>query len=257
MSEHLYTEYPELYDAMQADWDYERDVSFVLAALETHDQHGDRLLEVGCGTGEHTRRLAGAGFDVTAVDKYEGMLSRAREKCCLDTETGDGYLDTETGDMGEVDSTAGLAFHRKTLPDLPDGEYDVAVAIRGVINHLAPAELEPAFRSLADRLVEGGVLVFDNSRLPPEGNQPALDVGVTEYGSYGRVVQMAPRTDGRLDWQALLFVPEENAFFVDSRPMTPFADATITETLSDVGFEVETHDGFGPDDNRTVFVAVL
>lgn len=33
MTERLYTEYPELYDAIQADWDYDRDV-------EIHDGYG-------------------------------------------------------------------------------------------------------------------------------------------------------------------------------------------------------------------------
>jgi len=41
---------------------------------------GFRILDLGCGTGRHTLRLAAAGAIVTAVDFSEGMLARARDR---------------------------------------------------------------------------------------------------------------------------------------------------------------------------------
>jgi SAM-dependent methyltransferase len=232
MPERLYTEYPALYDAIQSEWDYDRDVAFVEATRERHGVDGDRLLEIGCGTGEHTKRFVEAGYDVTAIDPFKGMLSLAREK---------------------VEGDA--AFHQTGLPDPAlEGEFDVVVAIRGVVNHLPPEDLAPAFGSVADRLAEGGVFVFDNSPLPPEGNHPAIDLGTFEEGTYARIVQMNPTEDGRLSWDAVVFHPD-GEFFLDSRPMTPFEDLTVAEALSQQGFTFETHEGFGPDDDRTVFVA--
>ncbi len=230
MVEQLYAEYPELYDAIQSEWDYDRDVSFVSDTLAERGQSGRRLLEVGCGTGEHTRRFVESGFDVTAVDPSGGMLSLAREK-----------------------TTA--QFREGALPGLALGkEFDVIVAIRGVINHLPPEQLAPALEAFADHLVEGGVLVFDNSPLPPEGNHPALDIGSTDDGQYARIVQMNPAEDGRLSWDSVVFTPD-GEFFIDSRPMTPFDDLTIAAALSELGFAVQPVDGYGPDDHRTVFVA--
>jgi len=231
MPERLYTEHPELYDAIQSDWDYDRDVAFVAEALMRHGVSGDRLLEVGCGTGEHTRRFVTRGFDVTAVDPYEGMLSVARGKCDAD-------------------------FRRTALPDLAvEGEYDAVVAIRGVVNHLPPGELGPALEALASCLADGGVLVFDNSPLPPEGNQPALDVGTTERGDYARIAQYVPTDEGRLEWREVVFGPD-GEWFVNTRAMTPFEDGTLAAGLAELGLDVETHDGYGPGDDRTVFVAV-
>lgn len=233
MVERLYSEYPELYDAIQSEWDYNRDVSFVVEKLQEYGQMGDRLLEIGCGTGEHTRRFAEEGFDVTAVDPSEGMLSRAREKA------------------GE-----GVTFRNGALPEIELGEaFDVVVAIRGVINHLPPEQLAPALEAFHAHLADDGVLVFDNSPLPPEGNHPALDVGTTENGQYARVVQMNPTDGERLSWDSVVFTPE-GQFFVDSYEMTPFDDLTIAAALSELGFAVEPIDGYGPADHRTVFVAV-
>jgi len=41
---------------------------------------GQRVLEVGCGTGRHTVRLVRAGNSVTGLDLSPGMLAVAREK---------------------------------------------------------------------------------------------------------------------------------------------------------------------------------
>ena len=230
MSERLYTKYPQIYDAIQSEWDYDRDISFLEEVLTRQGVDGDRLLEIGCGTGEHTKRLVATGFDVTAVDKYDGMLDVARTKCDAD-------------------------FRQATIPDLPvEGEYDAAVAIRGVVNHLAPDALGPALDAIENRLADGGPLVFDNSALPADGNDPALDLGTTEGGEYARVSRHVPISDDRLEWQSVVFTSEGECF-VNSRPMTPFDDATIHDALVARKFDVETHEGYGPDDRRTVFVA--
>lgn len=41
---------------------------------------GNKVLDLGCGTGRHASWLAHAGADVTAIDFSEGMLAEARRK---------------------------------------------------------------------------------------------------------------------------------------------------------------------------------
>lgn len=227
--EQLYTEYPGLYDAIQSDWEYDRDISFVQAALDGQAPSECRLLDIGCGTGEHTRRFVEAGFDVTAIDPNEGMLDRARTK-------------------------ADATYYAAGIPGIPvDDTFDVIVAIRGVINHLPPEELDSAIADVAAQLASDGVFIFDNSPLPSDGNHPALDVGTVEAGNYGRIVQMTPGGDGRLRWDQLVITPDSE-ILVDTRRMTPFDDIDIASALVDNGLAFEPVDGFGPADSRTVFV---
>lgn len=42
-------------------------------------EHRSRILEVGCGSGQATRSLAGRGFDVTCIDISPALLEIARE----------------------------------------------------------------------------------------------------------------------------------------------------------------------------------
>ncbi|WP_096393874.1 bifunctional 2-polyprenyl-6-hydroxyphenol methylase/3-demethylubiquinol 3-O-methyltransferase UbiG [Halorubrum trapanicum] len=260
MSDGLYVERPRLYDAIQSEWDYDRDVAFVRDTLADRgvDLGGvapKRLLEVGCGTGEHTRRFAARGLDVTAIDVHEGMLDVAREKCAgVDAGVGD-------DDFGDGDAPGSVEFCLTGLPD-PDladsAPFDAAVAIRGVVNHLAPRDLDPALAALRDRLRPGGVLVFDNSPLPPDGNRPGLDVGRDAEGAieYVRVAHHVATGEGRLDWRAVTFTRDGDAF-TDRRRMTPFADDRIADALAAAGFgDVDVADGYGPGDDRSVFVAV-
>ncbi|QSG08854.1 hypothetical protein HSR122_1460 [Halapricum desulfuricans] len=66
----------------------------------------------------------------------------------------------------------------------------------------------------------------------------AIDVGEADDSRYARIVQMNP--DGHV--------------CVDMRPITPFNDLDIALALAEHGLDIEPVDGYGPDDDRTVFV---
>lgn len=73
---------PEKYDAW---YDSRRecwigDVEFELLCRHLDMNPGTSLLDVGCGTGWFTRRLAAAGFDVTGLDIDADALDFARER---------------------------------------------------------------------------------------------------------------------------------------------------------------------------------
>ena len=44
------------------------------------DIHGLEILDLGCGTGRHSIRMAGAGARITALDFSSRMLAEARKK---------------------------------------------------------------------------------------------------------------------------------------------------------------------------------
>lgn len=75
------TNYSAVYDSLYHDKDYEGECNLVERLLGAHGKEGLlRLLDLGCGTGNHTLPLARRGHRVTGIDRSPGMLARARVK---------------------------------------------------------------------------------------------------------------------------------------------------------------------------------
>lgn len=110
-------------------------------ALWADARHQD-VLEIGCGTGRHTVRLAAQGNRVTAIDLSPGMLAVARVKLA--------GFDVR---LVEHDIVAGPV----------DGVFDIAVAAL-VLEHIADMDL--FFARVAAALWPGGR--FFMSEVEPE-----------------------------------------------------------------------------------------
>src|SRR5437899_12788208 len=78
----LYSELASYYDRIYWWKDYAQEVDFLLKVLHRYGVRGKRILEVACGTGNHTKLLAAAGYRVTGVQASDDMLAIARRKGC-------------------------------------------------------------------------------------------------------------------------------------------------------------------------------
>jgi SAM-dependent methyltransferase len=96
-----------------------------------------RVLDLGCGTGEHSRFLRSLGLDVTGVDASPAMLASAR-------------------DAGEEE---GLAFVEGDLADLDrlvEGEFGGAICLGNTLPHLVERDLAARLFSALHRLLVPG-----------------------------------------------------------------------------------------------------
>lgn len=104
---------------------------------------GKKVLDLACGTGEFTWRLAEAGWDVTGADLSDSMLLAARQK---------------------MDSK-GLAIplfqqDMRSLEDL--GLFDAVTIFCDSLNYLTEEEdIKRAFQGVKKHLKPGGSLLFD------------------------------------------------------------------------------------------------
>jgi SAM-dependent methyltransferase len=120
---------------------------------------GDRVLDVGCGTGLDTLHLAARGVRVTAVDASPGMIARLRSK--LATAPFAELVETRIGDI--VDVTAELG-----------GPFDGALSSFAALNTVDLAR----FSSILARLVRPGGRVVLHLLAPGRDGQPrAVDIG--------------------------------------------------------------------------------
>lgn len=138
-----YEKFAYLYDELMKDVPYEEWVQFIDKEAREYGITGKKLLDLACGTGELSTRLAEEGYEVTGVDLSTAMLTVAREKA----ERKGHSLFLVEQDMSELE---GL------------GEYDIIGIFCDSLNYL-PAEKDVirTFERVQLHLKQGGLFLFD------------------------------------------------------------------------------------------------
>ena len=116
---------------------------------------GEVILDIGCGNGALTRRLAERGGKVTAIDYSEGMLKAARAR--------------GLGPSGNIDYRVVDATRVNALLDLGVGRYDAVVCSMALMD--IPT-VEPIFQAAIQLLVPGGRFVFATMHPAFNSNNP-------------------------------------------------------------------------------------
>ncbi len=111
---------------------------------------GSRVLDLGCGPGLYTLRLAGTGAAVTGVDFSANSLAYANRAAA---EAG------LTIDYVEAD-------YLEWQPTPPDARFDLVTMIMRDYGAMAPAQRVALARKVASLLSPGGAFVFDLDSMP-------------------------------------------------------------------------------------------
>lgn len=138
-----YTSFAQVYDMFQDNIPYDSWCAYLAGLLADYGVTEGIVLELGCGTGSLTERLAARGFDMIGVDNSGEMLGIAMEKKA-DAPSSTLYL---CQDMREFELYGTVA---------------AAVSICDCINYITePEELAEVFRLVNNYLDPGGVFIFD------------------------------------------------------------------------------------------------
>jgi predicted TPR repeat methyltransferase len=131
------------YDSYTAGFGHDRWLANLEAIAIEHGLRGNRLLDVGCGTGKSCLPMVERGYEVTACDISPAMVALARERC---------------GDASVVVADA------RDLPVL--GRFDLVTSLDDALNYvLSDEELGMTFAGIARNLRPGGLFVFDLTAL--------------------------------------------------------------------------------------------
>ena len=131
----------EFYDRFTQDVDYDGRAQYISELLQGSEIGYKTVLDLACGTGSLTVRLAGLGYDMIGVDNSEDMLSLARMK-----PQGEGIL--------------WLCQEGEEL-DLY-GDIDCAICTLDSVNHILDFdELVRVFKRVSLFMNKGGRFIFD------------------------------------------------------------------------------------------------
>lgn len=195
---------------------------------------GERLLDVACGNGLTSRRLAHAGASVTAFDFSEPMIDLARKR----------------GESPHIDYRVIDATDREALLDLGAGSFDGALCNMALMDM---ANIEPLMHALASLLRPNGRFVF--SVLHPCFNNPAtIQMGELEDRSGVLVTTYSVKTSRYLTpySQSGLAMPQQprpHPYF--HRPLSallsPAFDAgLVLDAIEERAFPPENTGGSSP-----------
>jgi SAM-dependent methyltransferase len=180
-----------------------------------------QVLDVGCGTGHYTGRLAADGYAALGIDLDPAMIAHARTH----------YPDAAF----EVRNMTGIA--------ALDGPFDAIACIGNTAAHLTRPEFTAFVADVGDLLRPGGVWIlqvmnWDYVLTQETVTLPVIegDGGVTFYRAYRDI------TPDRVTFATRLEV-DGAVIFEDAVPLTPIPAAERLALHAAHGFDLVTHVG--------------
>lgn len=191
-------------------------------------QPGERVLDIACGNGQFSRRMASLGATVVATDFSRRFLELARART------------TEHADRVEyrhVDATDELQ-----LLALGEGSFDAAVCLMALMDI---PDIEPLLRTLPRLLVPGGRFVF---AIPhPCFNSNATRLTLEEEDRGGELVDTyAVKISGYMTippGKAAGMPGEPHPHYYFDRPISAILNACFRNGFVMTGIEEPTFDG--------------
>lgn len=136
-----YTDFAAVYDKFMEETPYDEWCEVIVDKLKENGVDGGLACDLGCGTGEMTRRLRDKGFDMIGIDFSEEMLMQAKSK-----ETTEEILYL-CQDMREFELY---------------GTVKAIVSVCDCVNYiLEESELLLVFKLVNNYLDPGGIFIFD------------------------------------------------------------------------------------------------
>ncbi len=241
-----YDNFSRFYDRLTDNVEYEKRADYFCRLLSLCGIEGGILLDLGCGTGSMSVKMAEKGFEVIGVDSSVGMLNAAQQKM--------------------FESGTRLLLLNQPMQDIDlYGTVDCAICVLDGLNHLESADdVKRTFEKVSLFMNKGGAFAFDVNTIHKHKNVLADNAFVYEFDDLFCVWQNNYNSDDNSVEISLDFFEEEDGVYYrsgESFSEQAYELADISAWLSQAGFEVVgifddlTTDGVRPDSEKAVFLA--
>ncbi|MAZ46805.1 MAG: hypothetical protein CMM98_04440 [Rickettsiales bacterium] len=135
-------EYSLLYDVIYSKKNYKEETNFISQIIKKFYSSKVNILDIGCGTGEHTLELLKKGYKVTGVDLSNEMLKIAKKKLLLNNLFSNNLYNLNAYNVNELNL-----------------KFNVVLMMFNVIGYLDNTQL--FFKKLKDCLEPNALIFFD------------------------------------------------------------------------------------------------
>lgn len=241
-----YDDFSRFYDLLTDNVEYEKRADYFCRLLSLCGINGGIMLDLACGTGSISVKMAERGFDVIGVDSSIGMLNAARRKA--------------------FESEKDILLLNQSMDELDlFGTVDCAVCVLDSINHLEDEQqVKDTFEKVSLFMNPGGAFAFDVNTLYKHQYILSDNAFVYDLDELYCVWQNSyNEEDGSVDIDIDFFEEEDGAYYRSSESFSEQAYELddIAKWLEEAGFEVigiyddMTTEKTTPETQRAVFLA--
>ncbi|MCL2577541.1 MAG: class I SAM-dependent methyltransferase [Defluviitaleaceae bacterium] len=249
----MYEGFASMYDALMSDTPYENWAAYIDEVLCGQFREKKReallVLDLACGTGNITLRLAEMGYDLIGVDASEDMLAEANRKA--------------------FDANKKILFIKQDMRELNlYGTIDAAICVCDGLNYiLDEKDLLTVFKRVRLFLNPGGIFIFDMNTEYKFKEMFANNI-FEDTGEDGEAYEWEnfyePQT--KINEYRLTFFSHENGGiepFEEIHRQRAYSPGDVCDILRAAGFSsVAIHDGYSNEPPKTesakvVFIALL
>lgn len=153
-----YTGFAQVYDIFMDNVPYDNWTEYLAGLLQEYGVKDGLVLELGCGTGKITRRLALKGYDMIGIDLSYEMLEIAREK-----EYSDDSWTEAAEPEGDLNDRNPILYLQQDMREFElFGTVSAVVSICDSMNYITSEEdLIKVFQLVNNYLDPGGLFIFD------------------------------------------------------------------------------------------------
>jgi SAM-dependent methyltransferase len=147
-----FSQYALYYNAIYSDKNYEEECDFLEFVFRKYSRDTPKkILDAGCGTGNHLIPMAKRGYTLTGIDLSKEMLSIAKERRrrLASARNNELKIELKRADIRNFDLGGGETF-------------DACICMFAVLGYVTKtAEVLSAFSSVRKHLRKGGLFIFD------------------------------------------------------------------------------------------------
>ncbi|WP_407269506.1 class I SAM-dependent DNA methyltransferase [Radiobacillus sp. PE A8.2] len=213
-----------VYDLLMEDAPYDAWVEFTEVMLEKYKKEVRNIVDLGCGTGQITRRLAASGYEIVGVDYSEAMLTQAKSE----------------SDKQQLS----IQWINQDIRELVGfSDCDVVVSFCDVMNYITEEnELDSVFQRVYDMLADEGLFIFDVHSLTHIENDMKDQTFAEIYDDVSYVwVCHAGQRQGEVEHDLTFFVQDaEGKYerFDETHQQRTFNEEAYRGMLKKAGFTV-------------------